>query len=118
VSRRSLVTSRQQGFSLLELQVGLLVMTLVVVGFNNLAKAQEGLLRDLEAWCRGDPVLYVAAPADVYERVAGVPATLTGDVPAPVPARAAARQRIVVTKVTHRLHTPRARAYVRVEGKR
>jgi len=103
---------------LLELQVGLLVMTLVVLGFNNLARAQESLLRDLEAWCRGDPVFYVAPPADAYDRVAGMPATLTEEPVVAQPVRVDLNQRIVVTEVTHRLDPPRARARVRIEGRR
>lgn len=65
-----------RGFSLLELQVGLLLMTLVIVGFTRLVTAQESLVRDLEAWCRDDPVFYVVLPDDEHERAVGMPAAL------------------------------------------
>ncbi|MDJ0522914.1 MAG: hypothetical protein QNJ90_12670 [Planctomycetota bacterium] len=71
MSRRSTT-----GFSLLEVQVGLLLLTLVVVGFTRLVGAQESLVRDLESWCQGDPVFRVVPPADEHERVARVPAAL------------------------------------------
>lgn len=115
MSRRS-----DGGFSLLEVQVGLLLLTLVVVGFVNLVKAQESLVGDMETWCRGDPVLYVVQPSDPYERVAGVPAALLEEKPAaaPAPLEEAWAYELEVREVTRGLRPQRARAVVRVKRAR
>ena len=81
----ALVPSRtERGFTLLELQVAVLLLTILVFGFQQLAKSHESMLGDLESWCRDAPVFQVTAPTDAHERAAGMPAELrdtSDDVP-------------------------------------
>ena len=109
--------SCREGFTLLELNVAVLLLTLLVLGFTQLVKAQESMVVDMETWIEGDPVYYVVPPQDPFERALGTSSALSDDPPPPPPGPDTTEyaNRVTLESVTRDLAPPRAEAIVLVE---
>ncbi len=80
-------TDVSRGFTLLEIQVALVLLALAMFGYVRLAGAQSSAIDSLDAWCQGEPTFLVVAASSPTERQIGMPAQLLdeGDSP-PSPA--------------------------------
>ncbi|MDJ0976361.1 MAG: prepilin-type N-terminal cleavage/methylation domain-containing protein [Planctomycetota bacterium] len=112
--KRPLPTER--GFTLLEIQIALLLLALATFGYVKLAGAQSSMVNAVDGWCRGEPTFIVAPAARETERQLGVPASLIasdeeppGDVPTPD-----GENEVTVLSVSHGLDPATATALVQV----
>ena len=118
--RASIPSAQQRGFTLLELQVAVLLLTILVFGFQQLAKSHESMLGDLESWCHGEPVFQIVSPEDPHERAAGVPAALresdeTDDFLTTSATEETYAQRILIERIERDLDPARVTAWVLVD---
>ncbi len=112
MSRRS-----ARGFTLLEVEVAMLVLMLTVLMVTRLLASHERLVAGLARDARIGATLHVVPPAAPYEDVAGVPASLSATaVPPPKVARPKGRRTLTVLAVVRTLSPPAAAATVEVAG--
>jgi len=72
------------GFTLVECQIAVLMLTLVLLGFMHLNGAHERLVADMESWLADDPTYYVEKHDDELMRILGAPAWLATVPPTPL----------------------------------
>lgn len=105
-----------RGFTLLEIQVALVLLALATFGYVKLAGAQGSTINEMDAWCRGNPTYVLAPAARATERELGLPAALYGEAEEP-PARAATPEGpndVTVVRVQRAIAPLRAEAVVHV----
>ena len=100
--------SSDRGFTLLECEVALIVLTLAVLLLSRLIVSHDRIVQDMEGWLDGDPVYWVAPRANEWERILGHAAELTTTQPGPE----STGGRIVVLEVTRTLDPPTVVAIV------
>ena len=78
---------RRRAFTLLELQVAILVMAVGLMGILTLMVRQSRQVSHLEAWCRQDRTYYVVPQSNAWMRALGAPSDLNtaADTPAWTP---------------------------------
>jgi prepilin-type N-terminal cleavage/methylation domain-containing protein len=110
--------SSERGFSLLELQVSMLLLSLAALGIFKLVVAHEQLASRMEEWCVGEPTLYLEPSASSFERILGFPAaalstegTVGNADPPGIPVN-----EVFVLAAQATLYPPGASATVRVEA--
>ena len=69
----------QRGFTLLDCEIAIIVLSLLSVGVMNRTRSHEQVVRSLEKWHEGRSVYYVVQPEDPIERLLGVPARMSAD---------------------------------------
>lgn len=72
----------QAGFTLLEVEVAILVLSLLILGFSKLMGAHEQLASEMDSWCQGEPTYYIEMADDALLRALGAPGVLVIDEPA------------------------------------
>ena len=73
--KRSGFGRRTRGFTLLELQVTLVIMSVGLLSFAGLLAMQGRQMRSVEQWCRSSPTYYVVSQSNRWMRQLGAPAT-------------------------------------------
>lgn len=63
--------STERGFTLLECEIALIVLTLAILLLSRLVVSHELLVHDMERWVSADPVYYVVPREDAFERQLG-----------------------------------------------
>lgn len=106
---------RSGGFTLLELQVAILVLVLTVLGLMHLLASHERLVRSMEDVASGDRTLYIVPPAGPFDALVGVPASLGETPPVPLPLEPEFDYTVTVQSVARELDPPRALATVTVQ---
>ena len=76
---------RQAGFTLLELEAAVILLSLLIVGFMKLVWHHEELAAAGDRWCQDEPSFFVKVSDDDLERTIGVPARLVTIQPDPIP---------------------------------
>ena len=113
MSRRA--RSNDRGFTLLECEVALVVLTLALMFLSRLTVAHETLVADVEAWVDGDPTFYVDLRDARWERLLGHPPELAAGVPEPPPAPPAADYEVELVSLSHDLAAPSVTVVADVE---
>ncbi len=72
--KRSGFGRRTRGFTLLELQVTLVIMGVGMLSFAGLLAMQGRQMRSVEQWCRSSPTYYVVSQSNRWMRQLGAPA--------------------------------------------
>lgn len=109
--------NRIGGFTLLELEITLLVLMFTVIGLTRLVVSHERLVSGLEGWCSGDPVYFVIPSEVELERILGVPAALSTTPPSgPPPPPAPQPYEVTVETATRELYPPRATVTVNMKS--
>ena len=72
---RLAVGRRTRGFTLLELQVTLVIMSVGLLSFAALLAMQGRQMRSVEQWCSTSPTYYVVSHSNRWMRKLGAPAT-------------------------------------------
>ena len=65
---------RTRGFTLLELQVTLVIMSVGLLSFAGLLAMQGRQMRSVEQWCSSSPTYYVVSQSNRWMRQLGAPA--------------------------------------------
>jgi len=76
--------SSERGFTILECEIALLVLTLAVILVMRMVSAHDVLMQDMDGWLEGDEPTYYIAPRDNdYERWLEYRADLSPTEPGP-----------------------------------
>lgn len=106
--------SRRSGFTLLEVQVAMLLLMLAVLMVTRLLASHERLVGGLARDARVGATLHVVPPEAPYEAVAGVPASLSATAPPPRAPRAPGPRTLRVLALVRTLAPHAASATVEV----
>ncbi len=72
--KRSGLGGHTRGFTLLELQVAMVIMSVGLLSFAGLLAMQGRQMRSVEKWCSEDPTFYVVSQSNRWMRELGAPA--------------------------------------------
>ena len=75
----------QAGFTLLEVEAAVVVLSLLILGFGKLVWHYEELAAEGDRWCQGSQSVFVKIADDEIERILGMPATVVSSEPADPP---------------------------------
>ena len=101
------------GFTLLEFEICVVILTLTVLGVTQLVVKHGELVSDLEAWCVGAPQYFVALAEDDLERVLGYSARLSDTLPTPpAPAPSGTLYTVEIQAADQELYPPKVTATV------
>ena len=109
--KRSGFGRRTRGFTLLELQVTLVIMSVGLLSFASLLAMHSRQMRSVEQWCRSSPTYYVVSQSNRWMRELGAPAAAeetAGQSPWTPPVTGEAKWIITFTSYTRDLDSQEA----------
>lgn len=117
--KRSGFGRRTRAFTLLELQVTLVIMGVGLLSFAGLLAMQGRQMRSVEQWCRSSPTYYVVSQSNRWMRELGAPAAAeetAGQSPWTPPVTGEVKWGIIFTSYTREFDSQEASGVAELTG--
>ncbi len=75
-SNRRVPPDRTRGFTLLELEVAMVILAMGIVGLGSLVTVTTRQMAEVDKWCEDEPTYYLVSQEDPWMQQLGTPANM------------------------------------------